>query len=69
MIVLDTNAISEALKPKPSKIVLGWLAAQAPREVFITAITQAELLYGIECMPSASAGRTWHPRRTSLGLV
>ncbi len=52
MIVLDTNAVSEALKPKPSEIVLGWLAAQAPREVFITAITQAELLCGIESLPA-----------------
>jgi toxin FitB len=52
MIVLDTNAFSEALKPAPSEIVLDWLAAQDPREVFITAVTQAEVLYGIERMPS-----------------
>ncbi|MGD0297389.1 MAG: hypothetical protein ABSE86_09745 [Bryobacteraceae bacterium] len=44
MIVLDTNALSEALKPLPSKVVLDWLAAQDPQEVFITAITQAEVL-------------------------
>jgi predicted nucleic acid-binding protein len=52
MIVLDTNALSETLKPSPSQIVLGWLAAQAPREVFITTITQAEVLYGIESLPA-----------------
>jgi toxin FitB len=52
MIVLDTNALSEALKPSPSEIVLDWLAAQDPREVFITAITQAEVLYGIESLPA-----------------
>ena len=52
MIVLDTNAVSESLKPKPSEIVLGWLAAQDPRNVFITTITQAEVLFGIESMPA-----------------
>jgi predicted nucleic acid-binding protein len=52
MIVLDTNALSEALKPSPSEIVLDWLAAQDSREVFITAITQAELLYRVESLPA-----------------
>ena len=52
MIVLDTNAIWEFLKPAPSAIVVGWLAAQEPREVFITAITLAEVLYGIESLPA-----------------
>jgi predicted nucleic acid-binding protein len=52
MIVLDTNAVSEALKPSPSQIVLGWLAGQDTREVFITTITQAEVLYGIERLPA-----------------
>jgi toxin FitB len=52
MIVLDTNTVSEALKPKPSEIVLHWLAAQQPYEIFIAVITQAELLYGVESLPA-----------------
>lgn len=52
MIVLDTNALSETFKPAPSEVVLGWLASQEPPEVFITAITQAELFYGIESLPA-----------------
>jgi len=52
MIVLDTNVLSEALKPSPSDAVLQWLAAQEPLAVFITTITQAEILYGIELLPS-----------------
>ena len=52
MIVLDTNALSEALKPLPSEIVLRWLAAQEPSAVFITTITQAEVLYGVELLPA-----------------
>lgn len=51
MIVLDTNVLSEALKPLPSGLVLRWLAAQESGAVFTTAITQAEVLYGIEMLP------------------
>jgi len=51
VIVLDTNVLSEALKPLPSRIVLGWLAAQQPLSVFTTAITEAEVLYGVETLP------------------
>ena len=52
MIVLDTNLLSEAIKPAPSDAVLRWLAAQAPHEVFATSITQAEILYGVELLPA-----------------
>ena len=62
MIVLDTNALSEALKPSPSKIVLRWLTAQEASAVFITTITQAKVFYGIEVL---SAGK----RRTRLSAV
>ena len=52
MIILDTNVLLEAFKPAPSTAVLRWLAAQAPLDVFTTAITQAEVLYGTEILPS-----------------
>ena len=52
MIVLDTNVLSEALKPLPSPAVLDWLAAQEPSSVFTTAITQAEVLYGVATLPA-----------------
>ena len=52
MIVLDTNVLSEALKPLPSPIVIDWLAGQEPSSVFTTAITQAEVLYGVETLPA-----------------
>jgi predicted nucleic acid-binding protein len=51
VIVLDTNVLSEALKPVPSLVVLRWLGAQEPSSVFTTTITQAEVLYGIETLP------------------
>ena len=51
MLVLDTNVLSEALKPLPSEAVLQWLAQQSRDVVFTTAITQAEILYGVEMLP------------------
>jgi predicted nucleic acid-binding protein len=51
VIVLDTNVLSEALKPLPSRVVLDWLAAQEPSAVFTTTITLAEVLYGLESLP------------------
>ncbi len=48
MIILDTNVLSEVIKPLPSREVVEWLARQQPHQVFTTAITQVEILYGIE---------------------
>ena len=50
MTVLDTNVFSEVVKPEPSPFVMGWLAGQKPSAVFLTIVTQAELLYGLEAM-------------------
>lgn len=52
MIILDTNVLSEALTPLPSPMVMYWLAAQEPSSVFTTAVTQAEVLYGVEALPA-----------------
>jgi predicted nucleic acid-binding protein len=52
VILLDTNVLSEVLKPAPSQVVRRWLAAQEPSAVFTTTITQAEILYGVESLPS-----------------
>jgi len=50
VIVLDTNVVSEGTKPSPSETVLNWLDAQIASELFTTAITVAELLYGVEAL-------------------
>ena len=60
MIILDTNVVSEPLKPAPDPAVLDWLNAQEPETLFLTTISLAELLAGIEALP---AGK----RRTALG--
>jgi predicted nucleic acid-binding protein len=51
MIILDTNVLSEPLKKRPKPAVLRWLAAQEPSGACTTALTQAEMLYGIEALP------------------
>jgi toxin FitB len=52
MIVLDTNVLSEVLKPAPKPEVLRWLARQEPLAVFTTTITVAEMFYGVEALPN-----------------
>lgn len=60
MIVLDTNVLSEALKPSPHETVLRWLAEQNRDAVFTTAITQAEILYGVEMLPAGKRRSRLH---------
>ncbi|TVQ38147.1 MAG: type II toxin-antitoxin system VapC family toxin [Geminicoccaceae bacterium] len=45
--LLDTNVISEVVKPAPSPAVLAWMAAQRDEELFIASLTLAELWRGI----------------------
>lgn len=51
MIVLDTNVISEAMKPEPHAAVLAWLNNQVAETLYISSVTLAELLYGIAALP------------------
>ncbi len=51
MILLDTNVISEAMRPEPQRSVRDWLDAQAAETLFISTVTIAELLFGIGALP------------------
>ncbi len=51
MILLDTNILSELMRPAPEKRVEHWLADQPDASVFISAITEAELRYGVALLP------------------
>lgn len=51
MIVLDTNVLSEILRPAPDARPLSWLAAQPRSVLFTTTVTRAELLYGTQLLP------------------
>ena len=51
MILLDANVISEPLKPNGVPAVLAWIDAQAVETLYLSAITLAELRFGIAAMP------------------
>jgi predicted nucleic acid-binding protein len=51
MIILDTNVVSELMRPSPAPVVLAWLRQQTDTELFTTAITAAEVRYGIARLP------------------
>lgn len=62
MIVLDTNVVSELLRPVPTLHVAQWYVGRAAPEAFVSAVTEAELRYGVAIMP---VGR----RRDSLAAT
>ena len=59
MILLDTNIVSEPLRPAPDTRVIAWIDAQPLETLFLSAITVAELRAGVALLP---AGK----RRTGL---
>ena len=54
MIILDTNVLSELLRPEPSREVERWLAAQAGAEVYFTTVGEAELRHGVAILPAGT---------------
>lgn len=50
MIVLDTNVLSELVRPVPEPKVLAWVEAQSMDALFSTAISRAEMLYGVRIL-------------------
>lgn len=59
MIVLDTNILSELMRPEPDETVVSWVSQQPASSLFVTTITQAKIFYGLALLPR---GR----RRTTL---
>lgn len=51
MTILDTNVVSEMMRPVPEPSVLRWFANLAIEDAHLTAITLAEILLGIELLP------------------
>jgi predicted nucleic acid-binding protein len=62
MIVLDTNILSELMRPAPDLSVLAWVDSLPAGEVFLTAVTVAECLYGVERLPDGK-------RKTALAAA
>jgi predicted nucleic acid-binding protein len=51
MIVLDTNIVSELMRPAAVPGVVRWVAARPASTLYTTSITVAEILYGVELLP------------------
>jgi toxin FitB len=51
MILLDTNVISELMRAEPAQVVLDWFGQHDAADLFISAITEAELRTGIAILP------------------
>lgn len=51
MILLDTNVVSEPLRPQPETQVLAWLDAQAVETLYLSTTSLSELLLGVEVLP------------------
>jgi toxin FitB len=66
MIILDTNVVSELMKPSPSAAVTDWVRAQTGGELYTTSITLAEILYGVARLPG---GRRKELLRTTASEV
>ncbi|WP_439570125.1 type II toxin-antitoxin system VapC family toxin [Roseovarius mucosus] len=62
MIIIDTNVISELLRPTPEPAVEAWLGEQDGLSIYLTAISEAELRYGVAIMTSGK-------RRDGLGVA
>jgi len=51
MILLDTNVISELMRVEPAQIVLDWFGKHDAGDLFISAVTEAELRTGVAILP------------------
>ncbi len=62
MIVVDTNVISEVMRPQPSPAVLDWLNNQDSNLLFVTTVTLAEIGYGLRVLPDGLRRRQLQTR-------
>ena len=65
-ILLDTNVLSELLRTAPDSGVLAWFSAQPADSLFVSAVTQAEMLLGARLLP---AGKRRHALEKALGAM
>jgi predicted nucleic acid-binding protein len=62
MILLDTNIISELWKAEPSSNVLAWIDAQVAETLYLSAVTVAEIRFGLATMPTGKRRTIYQDR-------
>ncbi|HUO36525.1 MAG TPA: type II toxin-antitoxin system VapC family toxin [Mycobacterium sp.] len=60
MIVLDTNVVSELMRKAPEPRVVSWVDGFSASDVMVTAVTAAELMYGVARLPEGRRKRELH---------
>ncbi len=58
MFALDTNVSSELMRPEPTTTVAAWFAQRDAQEMYLTAVSEAELRYGVAIMPTGKRRNT-----------
>jgi predicted nucleic acid-binding protein len=66
VIILDTNVVSELVKPTPSPAVIGWIDMRDSSDLVITALTAAEVRAGVAVLPDGRRKREFALRMESL---
>lgn len=51
MLILDTNVVSELMRQTPDPMIATWVAGHATSSLYLTAVTEAELRFGLAVMP------------------
>jgi toxin FitB len=60
VIVLDTNVVSELMRKAPEPRVVSWVDRFSASDVLVTAVTAAELMYGVARLPEGRRKRELH---------
>jgi hypothetical protein len=66
MIILDTNVLSELMKPAPTGKVVDWMASHSAASLYTTSITQAEILHGLMLLPKGRRRSALEAAATSM---
>ncbi|WP_175836767.1 type II toxin-antitoxin system VapC family toxin [Burkholderia anthina] len=54
MIVLDTNVLSELIRPTPDERVIAWFGRYSRATLFTTVLTRGEMLYGVRLLAAGA---------------
>jgi predicted nucleic acid-binding protein len=52
MIILDSNVLSELMRPRPEARVITWLDSQPPTSIWTTSVSVLEIRFGLQVMPA-----------------
>jgi predicted nucleic acid-binding protein len=67
--LLDTNAVSAWVKPRPNPGLIGWMESTDEDRIFVSVITLAELRYGVERLAVGARRRAAVDLRSGLGGI